>query len=184
MDGPKNVTATFAPPLAIAPSVLPAGEVGLPYATSLVPAGGIPPYTVTISFGALPRGLGIVGNDIVGTPEVAGKRTFTIKVTDQLGGSVKKRYTLTIHKALAIANSILKDGALGRGYIKSVKTIGGRKPFTWSLLAGELPAGLTLNSSTGQILGTPAVQGAFRPTLLLVDSLGGTAQATLTLQVR
>jgi hypothetical protein len=184
MNGPKNVTVSFAPPLAIAPTALPAAEVGLPYSSSLVPAGGIPPYTVTISFGALPRGLSLVGNDIVGTPTVAGKRTFTIKVRDQLGGSIGRRYTLTVHKPPAITGAALKAGTMGRGYAAAVTTAGGRKPFTWSVLAGELPVGLTLNNSTGQITGTPSVQGVFAPTFGLIDALGGTAQKTLTLQVR
>jgi hypothetical protein len=63
-----------------------------------VPAGGIPPHTVTVFSGALPAGLNLVGNNIVGTPTVAGERTFTIRVTDQLGGAVKRRYSLNVRK--------------------------------------------------------------------------------------
>jgi hypothetical protein len=98
MDGPKNVTAVFAPPLAIAPAALPGGQVGLPYSSSLVPAGGIPPHTLAVVAGSLPRGLSLIGNDIVGTPIVSGKKLFTVKATDQLGGSVKKRFKLTVLK--------------------------------------------------------------------------------------
>jgi hypothetical protein len=98
MNGPKNATAIFALPLAVKPAVIPAGEVGLPYSASLVPAGGIPPHTVAVFSGALPAGLSLVGNDIVGTPTAAGERTFTIRVTDQLGGAVKRRYSLKIRK--------------------------------------------------------------------------------------
>jgi hypothetical protein len=98
MNGPKNVTAVFAPPLTMAPAALPGGQVGLPYSSSLLPAGGIPPHTAAVVAGSLPRGLSLIGNDIVGTPTVSGKKLFTIKVTDQLGGSVKKRFKLTVLK--------------------------------------------------------------------------------------
>ncbi len=39
---------------------------------------------------------------------------------------------------------------------------GGSLPITWTVTAGTLPAGLTLNSSTGQITGTPTATGHVR----------------------
>jgi len=42
-------------------------------------------------------------------------------------------------------------------YSATLAATGGKTPFTWSLTSGTLPAGLSLNSSTGTISGTPTV---------------------------
>jgi subtilisin family serine protease len=50
---------------------------------------------------------------------------------------------------------------------------GGVLPLSWSLAKGKLPAGLTLNSQTGEISGTPGAAGDYPVTLAVVDALGG-----------
>jgi hypothetical protein len=112
MNGDKNVTATFAPRLTLAPATLPSGQVGTAYSTSLVPAGGIPPYTV-VNIGALPRGLALAGTDISGTPTKTGLWTFTIRVRDDLGGKVTREYNLRIRKAAADMTPALNTAAAG-----------------------------------------------------------------------
>lgn len=49
---------------------------------------------------------------------------------------------------------------------------------TWSVVAGQLPAGLTINTSTGVISGTPPGPGAYSFTILVVDGLGDSAHQT------
>src|SRR5207248_1447187 len=72
---------TIAPPplaLACAPS---SGEVGVPYSSLLVAAGGIPGYTYSISSGTLPPGLTLTPSTgaITGTPTAYGTFNFTAK---------------------------------------------------------------------------------------------------------
>ena len=43
----------------------------------------------------------------------------------------------------------------GTPYRATVTATGGATPYTYTVTAGALPPGLTLNSSTGQITGTP-----------------------------
>ncbi len=47
---------------------------------------------------------------------------------------------------------------------------GGTAPYTFSLASGTLPAGLTLNTSTGAITGTPSATGTF--TIQVKDASG------------
>lgn len=49
---------------------------------------------------------------------------------------------------------------------------GGVPPFSWSLVKGSLPAGLTLDSNSGELSGTPADAGVYPLTLQVSDSLG------------
>jgi hypothetical protein len=55
---------------------------------------------------------------------------------------------------------------------------------SWSLVGGSLPAGLTLNSSTGAITGIPTQTGTFNLTFQVTDPLGGQAQKNLTLTIK
>ena len=51
------------------------------------------------------------------------------------------------------ATGSLAPGVIGAKYDDSLQAIGGQPPYTWTLVSGSLPAGLTL-SSTGEITGT------------------------------
>jgi len=170
-------------PLAMTAASLSNGERGVAYNSGLGISGGSSPYVINVISGALPSGLNIVGQNIVGTPAVAGKRKFTIKVTDQLGTSVSRKYTVNINKALTVSTSTLKAGTAGRNYNSAVlKATGGTKPYIWSWLSGAIP-GLSLNTATGRFTGVPTTPGTYNPTVQVTDPLGGTAQRALTLQV-
>lgn len=65
----------------------------------------------------------------------------------------------TIRKGTAVAPTIttpsLPDATVGSAYSSSVVASGGTMPYTWSVIGGQLPAGLALDPSTGAIAGTP-----------------------------
>jgi hypothetical protein len=54
-----------------------------------------------------------------------------------------------------IATTALSDGTIGSLYTAQMTATGGASPYRWALASGSLPAGLTLNSSSGGISGTP-----------------------------
>ncbi len=63
------------------------GQVGVSYSSTLVAAGGAPPYMFSITSGSLPPVLMLnkTTGAITGTPTTAGTYTFTAQVTDSMG---------------------------------------------------------------------------------------------------
>lgn len=58
-------------------------------------------------------------------------------------------------RQLSITTTSLPDGVVGTAYSTSLQSTGATGSVTWSIPPGTLPAGLTLNPSTGSIIGTP-----------------------------
>jgi len=71
-----------------------------------------------------------------------------------------------------ISPSSLPDGTVGTAYSVTLTASGGTEPYTWSVVGGALPDGLTLNSSTGVISGTPSVGQAYSFIVRADDSAG------------
>ncbi|MDE1155945.1 MAG: putative Ig domain-containing protein [Acidobacteriaceae bacterium] len=186
-----NLTATIvittaATPLAVTPVTLPVGTVGTAYSAGLTATGGAAPYTWTVASGSLPSGLALTSGGVVtGTPTAAGTSSFTAQVADSKGATVTESLSITVNPAaspLSITSGAPPIGTVGVAYTMALAADGGTTPYTWSLLAGSLPAGLTL-SSAGAITGTPTAQGTSNFTVQVADSAGATATATLSITV-
>jgi PKD repeat protein len=59
-----------------------------------------------------------------------------------------------------------------QAFTQQLSLTGGRSPFTWTIRDGSLPPGLSLDSMTGQVTGTPSVIGVYPLTLQVTDSTG------------
>jgi uncharacterized protein DUF4082/Big-like domain-containing protein len=70
---------------------------------------------------------------------------------------------------LTITTQSLSSGTVGTAYSASLAASGGTTPYTWTII-GSLPGGLSLNSSTGAISGTPTAAGIFNFTAQVADS--------------
>lgn len=81
-----------------AAGALTAGENGTEYAgvTFALSAGAIGGSNFSVSAGALPDGLALVGNSLEGTPTVTDDFSFSITGTDDFGNSVTNAYTLSV----------------------------------------------------------------------------------------
>jgi hypothetical protein len=95
----ETFTITITPPAALAitsPSTLPSGTVGTNYLVQLAATGGLPGYTWALGSGSLPPGLTMSRNQIGGTPKTRGTFSFRIRITDSLGATTAKTFSLTI----------------------------------------------------------------------------------------
>jgi hypothetical protein len=83
---------------------------------------------------------------------------------------------------LAVTTASLPDATLGSAYSASLAADGGVPPYSWSLLSGALPAGLSL-SSAGVISGTPLLPGTSSFTVQVTDAESPAMSATASLSI-
>jgi len=83
---------------------------------------------------------------------------------------------------LSVSTTFLPNGAQFVAYSQSLAAVGGTAPYSWSLLSGTLPSGLTL-STGGQISGTPTILGTSNFTMQVTDSSVPAQTATQALSI-
>ncbi|MFQ5812621.1 MAG: putative Ig domain-containing protein [Anaerolineae bacterium] len=79
--------------------------------------------------------------------------------------------------------STLPDGVLGISYTATLSTTSLAPPLTWSVTSGGLPDGLSLDSDTGEISGTPTTVGTFVFTIQVTDSQGQSDSQEFTVAI-
>lgn len=81
----------------------------------------------------------------------------------------------------ATVAKLVAQGTLNQAFSFTLGASGGTAPYTWSVASGYLPDGLSLNASTGQIIGTPVTAGTFNFSFTVNDALnsGSTVAAQI-----
>jgi len=187
-----SIQITIEPPVSITTTSLPAGNYGSAYSATVNASGGVAPFTWTISAGSLTAGLNLGSSNtnsvtISGTPTIQANSAFTIKVTDSIGGTATQPLTIAIGAPLplSVTTTGLPSATLNAAYpATTLQAAGGVPPYSWSLLNGSLPPGLSL-STGGIISGTPTQSGLFGFTVFVSDSQNppSTANKALTISV-
>jgi hypothetical protein len=187
-----SIVISAAGALAITTTALPAGQVGVAYSATLAATGGVSPYSWSAI--SLPAGLSVAASTglISGTPTTAVTAgSVPVTVTDASNPVMTKSAALAITIAraapgtLVISTTALPTGLVGTPYFQTLTASGGTTPYHWSLVAGTLPAGLSL-ASTGAISGTPTATAAATPLTIQIQDSGVPAQhmsVSLTLTV-
>ncbi|MGA2986911.1 MAG: putative Ig domain-containing protein [Terriglobia bacterium] len=164
------------PPPSVTATALTNATPNANYSATLQATGGVGTLTWTVAGGALPTGLSLSGSGaITGDPTVSGTSTFTVQVTDSSaapGGpaSAQAQFSLTVVMVVSISTTSLPAGSAGIAYLAGIDASGGTPPYAWSLAAGSLPPGLTMEPGSGVISGSPSSQGNFTFTVALKDS--------------
>lgn len=180
---------TGPPPLTIiTPSELFDGTAGASYLQTFRASGGAPPYKWSILSGST-GGLTLneETGDLRGTPEQTGAFTFLLRAVDSAGGTASQSYTVVVKGAslvVTVTNSVAV-GTVGVSYNQRLPVVvsGGRAPYTWRLVSGQAPPGLTFNPSDQTITGTPTSAGTFNFSVQATDTDGLTAARPLSIVV-
>ena len=157
--------------------------------TSWTPAtsGGITPLSWSTT-GTLPPGVSFSTStgQFSGKPTTAG--TYPIKVTvADADASVTTNYFVWTVGTMAIVSPPTTLTSTKSSAIATVSpvVVGGVGPYAWTAGTSAnpnstLPAGLSINTTTGAITGTPTASAAYSVTLKVTDSTGLTASQTIT----
>lgn len=177
----RALSLRVANPLVFTTSSLPDGKLGRPYSAFLSSTGGLSPRAWSVIAGSLPPGLKLPGfiNQILGTPTTVGGFTFTIQVSD--GSSPpqtdSRTFTVSIDDLIITTGAgDLPAGVIGQPYSGTLRATGGTPPYTWAVHPGtfsgikRLPAGLSLDPTSGEISGTPEEEGGFSIDAEVTDS--------------
>lgn len=158
------------PGLSVITTSIPPATLDRPYRQSLSGGGGAPPYAWAISSGELPAGLRLSKDGLIsGVPTALCSCSFTADVTDAslfpFTASVALKLAVT---QFEVSSRGLRSATFGHSYSSSLTATGGIPPYTYSVLSGTLPAGMTLSPS-GILAGTPAAVGTTEFTIEAVD---------------
>ncbi|MEU7905319.1 putative Ig domain-containing protein [Actinoplanes sp. NPDC049118] len=183
-DAAKRASsATFVWTIGSVPTVTSPGNqrtpVGQSTSLTLDRIGGTAPYRWSAT--GLPAGLTINTNTgaITGIPTTVGTSTTAVTVTDAASRTNTVSFSWVI--ALAVSNPGIQKGTKGTPLALSMTVAGGKAPYTWS--ATGLPAGLTINTSTGAITGTPTSTTAYTSKVTARDASGNTGDTTFSWQI-
>ncbi len=160
-------------------------EVSIPFSATLSGTGGTKPYGWSVVSGNLPAGLTLdpATGAISGTPVAAGLSRLTLTLTDANGFTKSVEVGLRVVAPVTIFTKGLSSLTAGRSFAVKLVLRGGARPFTWNVMSGRLPKGVTLSKRSGMLAGTASAAGTYRFRVGVSDALGGTSTKPLALSV-
>jgi hypothetical protein len=174
--------------LSIFETAIPDGRINQPYTANIRAQAGMPPFTWRIASGSLPDGITPQhvgdGLSLTGSPAASGPFTFTLEVSDSSVSrqTVSRQYTMNVWPTIQITTTTLSTVPTGSPYSQFITASGGKTPYNFSVSAGSLLQGLSINSTTGEIFGilAPTAGQSSSVTIRVTDS--GTPSAAVERQ--
>jgi hypothetical protein len=169
----KQFSFTVWAKLTINPVAPPAAHLNAPYSLAISAQASSAIADWSLAGGQLPPGLSLTAPNLAlisGIPTQAGTYTFTVQARDYtIPQTATADITIVVDDHLALIKPTLKNGGQNQAYSDSFTAVNGKLPYHWSL-SGGLPGGLSLNSTSGQISGTPSDFGGFAYSISVSDS--------------
>ena len=168
------------------PPTLPGGSTCSFYSQTFV-VSDAPPPPINWSFSDSSAPPGLILNAqagvLSGTPTAGGPFSFTIEALSQTYNVFAvQTFSLTV-SSLCLLQATLPNGDLNSIYRESLVVTGGVAPITWSVKGGNFPTGVTIDSKSGLISGTPTVAGPFDFTIQVTDSTGAIATQSYSITI-
>jgi large repetitive protein len=194
-----GTSAASAKSTAVVPYVLPgaptitaaaAGDSSATLTWSTPSNGGnaITAYVVTPYLGTVAqatRTFGTATTQVVTGLTPGAAYTFTVAATNAAGtGPPSAKSSVVVpNSSPSLSFPDPPAGEVGVAYSRQLTVTDGTAPFVWTVTVGSLPAGLTLNASSGMLSGTPTVAGSTTFTVRVTDASNETATRPVTLVI-
>ncbi|MDH6576011.1 putative Ig domain-containing protein [Kitasatospora sp. MAP5-34] len=142
--------------------------------------------TLSYSASGLPAGLSIdpASGLISGTPTAAGTSTVTVTATDSTGPTGSASFSWTVNpvasNVVTVTNPGAQTGTVGTAASLQVSASDSASGQTLSYSASGLPAGLSINSASGLISGTPTAAGTSTVSVTATDTTGVSGSASFS----
>jgi hypothetical protein len=173
------------PSITVSPAALPNATLATTYRADLSATGGAAPYAFAVTAGVLPPGISLSGGVLTGTPNTAGRYTFTITAADTNKCAGSASYTIevvagSVCPSLRFSPGSLAPATVGDNIKTDIAATGGTAPYTYAITGGALPPGFTF--SAGTLSGQARMAGDFKFTVTATDAnkCSGTASYILT----
>jgi Putative Ig domain len=181
VDDPSKSAGTIVevspniPSLQITTTSLPAFMAGNQYSQAVDVAGGTSPYHWKVISGTLPEGISLntTSGSVSGVSSQTGPFPVTVQVKDSSypkQSIVSQPYTIVGSSILLVTTPLLPQITANQNYDTAVSVTGGVAPYKWSIAGGSLPAGISLNSSTGAVSGITTQTGGYNVGVQVTDS--------------
>lgn len=85
--------------------------------------------------------------------------------------------------SLSISSMSLSKGQVGYQYGQVLLATGGTSPYSWAVINGSLPEGLTISSSSGQISGIPTKAGVFNFVVQVSDHVNSRVSQSMSITI-
>ncbi len=142
--------------------------------------------TFTWSATGLPAGLSINSSTglISGTPTTAGTSSVTATATDTTGAAGSTSFTWTVNpqggNTVTVTNPGNQSSTVGTAVSLQIHATDSASGQTLTYSATGLPAGLSINSSSGLISGTPTTAATSSVTVTAKDTTGASGSASFS----
>lgn len=156
--------------------------IGQPLDRPLPIIGGKGAVVAAYTSGAYPSGVSLVGSSLQGAwpTGAVGVYPITFDLTDSVGTYPAVLMLDLVLLPLVLSHEPIPALWLGEPVNVQFSASGGEGPYTYSISAGALPAGLTLNVTTGVLSGVTASPGDYAFTVAATDTRAGTVSESFS----